>query len=234
MTSELKPCPFCGGEAEIERYGCTRFSTAYRCQDCGCSLETSETFNHGREWNTRAAPVVPELVRYEPDYAVDFRSVTTAYMQSNAGGEYVLYSQAAEIIASKDKEINKLNVYNSSYHNQITELRELLQAAEAKNVQYEAQEPAGWLRLHPDFTPEFSNLRLTGEDFDRGFREEPLYASPAPAADLKAENERLRGALEFYADTSKYPSPLTGGMGALWEDCGQIGRAALNVEASNG
>ena len=42
-----------------------------------------------------------------------------------------------------------------------------------------------------------------------------------------AERDRLRLALTFYADTSKYPAPLTGGMGALWADCGAIARAAL-------
>ena len=44
---------------------------------------------------------------------------------------------------------------------------------------------------------------------------------------LRAENARLREALNFYGDISKYPAPLTGGMGALWDDCGQIARAAL-------
>lgn len=34
-------------------------------------------------------------------------------------------------------------------------------------------------------------------------------------------------ALEFYADVSKYPAPLTGGMGELWSDCGQVARDAL-------
>jgi hypothetical protein len=43
---------------------------------------------------------------------------------------------------------------------------------------------------------------------------------------LKAENARLREALDFYGDVSKYPAPFTGGMGALWEDCGKIARAA--------
>jgi hypothetical protein len=36
--------------------------------------------------------------------------------------------------------------------------------------------------------------------------------------------EALRKALEFYADVSKYPAPLTGD---LWADCGQIAHAAL-------
>lgn len=67
MTSELLPCPFCGGEAEIERHGCTKFLTVYRCQDCGCSLETSETFNHGREWNARAVPAADPLT-WRPDF----------------------------------------------------------------------------------------------------------------------------------------------------------------------
>ncbi len=34
-------------------------------------------------------------------------------------------------------------------------------------------------------------------------------------------------ALEFYGDISKYPAPLTGGMGELWSDCGERAREAL-------
>jgi hypothetical protein len=55
-----------------------------------------------------------------------------------------------------------------------------------------------------------------------------LAASRAGRVDvLEAENARLREALDFYGDVSKYPAPFTGGMGALWEDCGKIARAAL-------
>ena len=50
---KLKPCPFCGGEASIERYGTTKISTQYSCNFCGCFLETGETFNHGLRWNER-------------------------------------------------------------------------------------------------------------------------------------------------------------------------------------
>lgn len=48
----------------------------------------------------------------------------------------------------------------------------------------------------------------------------------------EAEAAALRKALEFYADVSKYPAPLTGGMGDLRADCGQIARTAL--EAAGG
>lgn len=41
--------------------------------------------------------------------------------------------------------------------------------------------------------------------------------------------ETLVGALEFYADVSKYPAPFTGGMGALWKDCGERARAAIKA-----
>jgi len=59
MTEKLKPCPFCGGEAEIERAGTPRFSTIYACTDCGCRLETGEEWGHGTAWNTRPS-VVPD------------------------------------------------------------------------------------------------------------------------------------------------------------------------------
>jgi hypothetical protein len=51
----LEPCPFCGGAAEIERIGDGRQSTIYRCTNCGCTLETGETFSHGATWNRRPA-----------------------------------------------------------------------------------------------------------------------------------------------------------------------------------
>jgi len=50
----LAPCPFCGSSASIERYGARRQSTIYQCDNCSCSLETGEEFNHGAEWNRRA------------------------------------------------------------------------------------------------------------------------------------------------------------------------------------
>jgi Lar family restriction alleviation protein len=55
----LKPCPFCGGEAEIERAGTLRQSTLYQCTSCACTLETGEEWDHGKQWNTRATPPAP-------------------------------------------------------------------------------------------------------------------------------------------------------------------------------
>ncbi len=62
---DLKPCPFCGGKATIECKGNNRVSTLYMCLDCGCRLETGETFDHGARWNKRHEPK-PELCNPEP------------------------------------------------------------------------------------------------------------------------------------------------------------------------
>lgn len=50
----LKPCPFCGGKCEIDRMGTNRVSMKYRCGECGCSLETGETWPGDKcQWNER-------------------------------------------------------------------------------------------------------------------------------------------------------------------------------------
>lgn len=70
MSEQLKPCPFCGGDAEISRYGNSKMSTMYHCNWCGVSLETSEEHNHGERWNDRfetpmqkCAPEMHELLK---------------------------------------------------------------------------------------------------------------------------------------------------------------------------
>jgi len=52
---KLLPCPFCGGRAAFERIGDRRKSTIVACDDCGCTLENGEEWDHGRGWNTRVA-----------------------------------------------------------------------------------------------------------------------------------------------------------------------------------
>lgn len=60
MSEALLPCPFCGGSAHIERVGDRSKSTIYQCDDCCCSLETGEEWDHGRAWNRRAPSPQPQ------------------------------------------------------------------------------------------------------------------------------------------------------------------------------
>ena len=54
-TIKLKPCPFCGGEAEVEREGTPRQSCIVSCTDCGCRLASNEN-GAGFHWNMRTRP----------------------------------------------------------------------------------------------------------------------------------------------------------------------------------
>lgn len=51
----LAPCPFCGGEAEIQQQGTNRVSMIIGCTSCSCTLETGETWiDENSQWNNRA------------------------------------------------------------------------------------------------------------------------------------------------------------------------------------
>ncbi|MDM8270561.1 Lar family restriction alleviation protein [Thermophilibacter provencensis] len=55
MADELRPCPFCGGEAEFETYGGT--ACAVTCRKCRCGTPTVRLDDGERAveaWNRRA------------------------------------------------------------------------------------------------------------------------------------------------------------------------------------
>lgn len=39
MSEKLKPCPFCGGEAEYERFNNPKTWFTVRCSRCGCQTD---------------------------------------------------------------------------------------------------------------------------------------------------------------------------------------------------
>lgn len=57
MNENLKPCPFCGGEAEIERRGTHRQSMIIVCQECGARVESGDVMGmtppERYQWNMR-------------------------------------------------------------------------------------------------------------------------------------------------------------------------------------
>lgn len=54
LMEDLKPCPFCGGKAEFERYGDRRQSCIVICTNCGARHESSDQgWHNGYSWNSR-------------------------------------------------------------------------------------------------------------------------------------------------------------------------------------
>lgn len=143
--SELKPCPFCGGKAQRMGHagGIEFFCGNHDCIVQPCNLSTNER-DALSAWNTRAVPDVPKLVRYEPDW---FEGRAQCFRDRN--GEYVLYSQAAEIIAAERSEKHRA--------------QEAVLKLERELAQYEAHEAV-------------------------------------PAADLKAENDKLKSQVNNLID----------------------------------
>lgn len=62
---ELKPCPFCGGTAEILRVGSARASMQIGCSFCGAFMESGDvvglTKPEDYRWNRRVIPSPPDL-----------------------------------------------------------------------------------------------------------------------------------------------------------------------------
>jgi hypothetical protein len=81
-SAELLACPFCGESAEIERKGDHRMSTIYACTMCGCCLETGEEWDHGRQWNTRAA--LTRAVQPAPDAVAEEREAIARIFDAKA------------------------------------------------------------------------------------------------------------------------------------------------------
>ncbi len=49
---ELKPCPFCGGTARLERPGSVMYTSLVACGSCGCLMYAQD--RNGETWNRRA------------------------------------------------------------------------------------------------------------------------------------------------------------------------------------
>ena len=53
MSDKLKRCPFCGGQAAVDRMGTARASMQVSCGDCGASTECGAVSVKHSSWNDR-------------------------------------------------------------------------------------------------------------------------------------------------------------------------------------
>ncbi len=123
MSGEtLKPCPWCGGEAEISQIGNEHTKSRgfeVKCKTWGCStvkraLVVRHTMAEARlfaveRWNTRPTPTVEGGEQAESG---DGGELTDAYMLGKVEGVQIGRKQAqmeaADALASRDAEIERL------------------------------------------------------------------------------------------------------------------------------
>lgn len=167
-----------------------------------------------------AVPDVPELVRY---------SVPDRYDKVMPDGEYVLHSQAAEIIAEEQQKTKdaeelafRMDRFAQKYLSHMRNAKQRAEAAESKLAQYEAQHEKemtevikerdqceAWAdklahAIGGEAIGEHSNMNNPWANALE------IASSPAPAEDLKAANERLRAG--FRKLMSGYVNTLENGM----------------------
>lgn len=59
---ELLPCPFCGGESDIDHDHTVEENHAYGCRKCGIWFDTFNSDKATAAWNTRAAPTTAQIM----------------------------------------------------------------------------------------------------------------------------------------------------------------------------
>ena len=104
-----------------------------------------------------------------------------------------------------------------------------------KAVERVLDEHSAWIsRPNHEVTAAIALAAVIAADLESG-ASNTLGSLHERCDEASAENAKLRAllkrageALSFYADTSKYPAPLTGGMGDLWSDCGRVANGMIH------
>ena len=91
----LLPCPFCGGEAVVERDGNRRQSCIVACTECGGRAEGPDRDT----WNRRTSRRRIQLIQWIREFN-----------NRTEGGTHVLYYTAGDIEALADFILSRLEV----------------------------------------------------------------------------------------------------------------------------
>lgn len=94
MSEELKPCPFCGGEADFPN-AASSFGTFYECGcgDCGIptiSIKIIDCFDRPRDhvhnsWNPNTSQYAHMYIRVARDEAVEQWNTRTNQLEQKGG-----------------------------------------------------------------------------------------------------------------------------------------------------
>ena len=90
--SELKPCPFCGGEVKLHTQGIT----VIVCKDCGLSVNNQERsiIKLTGQWNTRNDDFIHQGTL---DRVIEMLNCWPDYVASENGG-YINYDETIDAI----------------------------------------------------------------------------------------------------------------------------------------
>jgi hypothetical protein len=93
--SELKPCPFCGGEARVMQYGEQEYLPT--CNDCHCILDYCFLCEEDavETWNRRTQPKGVEIDTVKPVEIDQFKNapLTLEELRGMDGPVWVCYQQ---------------------------------------------------------------------------------------------------------------------------------------------
>jgi hypothetical protein len=155
-----------------------------------------------------------------------------ATASDEANARFVAYARSAvPALAAKLAESEEFASTQMEGHG---ETIRALKAAEAKLAEVEARAVLDGIAMTETAMARdraMTNLEHWRQEVGKLHSQIAKERDRAKAAD--AEVARLREALTFYADISDYPAPLTGGMGKLWQDCGETARAALQPKETD-
>ncbi len=102
---ELKPCPFCGGEAEYMNYGPE--GQMIRCSECCAILDKDTKEQAIAAWNLRAAPETVSLEGVET-YLKARREELVATVKRRSNGKRMFWSPSINKIGDEGVLIDKL------------------------------------------------------------------------------------------------------------------------------
>lgn len=227
------PCPFCGGEYDAY------LGVIFHANRCSALSQPAAG---------EGVPVGWKLVPREPTDAMTFVGQNLRYDSVNSIGEIYRRMLAAtptppvvagEVDRYRDMDTHERAVAMADacagdpwellgyFREKLRQSEDNADRAKKAAIKY-AKEVTALRATQPapasDAAPSVAyDLPMPKYEFQKPDLGSGSASVPAePAGDVVE-------ALQFYADVSKYLAPLTGGMGALWSDCGETARAALRI-----
>lgn len=127
--SELKPCPFCGGDAQIDRMGTNKVSMQISCGYCGAYMESGENWiDENSNWNQRVETETEKRLTADMNSAISLMSPSWQHAAEKEPDLMTRYVTMAENqFKKKNEEIARLTAIATKHATRADELYEKLE-----------------------------------------------------------------------------------------------------------